>query len=287
MELVHFTCPEGNFGDDLNAWIWDRLIPGWQGWDSDVVLLGVGTLINAQRVAQLAGKRVLVLGTGVGYGSPTSRSMLENWDIRALRGPNSARLLGMPEDIGLIDPAVMIADFSEFKDPTKSERPIFIPHHQSINICNWEKVCHRLGISYISPCGDAKSVIRSISSSPLVIAESMHAAIFAEAFRVPWVPVSIGRQFNSMKWTDVFEAARLQPIIHPLLQGVDRVSAIFSLPRGRRIQRRVWNFTKRFGMTKALEEALNTRPFLGDITELERRKRDYRRILDNVRNDYA
>ena len=38
MKLHYFISKRGNFGDDLNSWIWDNLIPGWQEWDHDVTL---------------------------------------------------------------------------------------------------------------------------------------------------------------------------------------------------------------------------------------------------------
>ena len=35
-----------------------------------------------------------------------------------------------------------------------------------------------------------------------MLAESLHAAIIADAFRVPWIPVRIGHKFLAGKWTD-------------------------------------------------------------------------------------
>ena len=52
------------------------------------------------------------------------------------------------------------------------------------------------------PVAKPRSVIRAIAQSRLVIAESMHAAILADAFRVPWIAVSTSHSINSFKWQD-------------------------------------------------------------------------------------
>ena len=56
MKLHYYKAPQGNFGDGLNEWIWDRLIPGWRNWDEDATLLGVGTILTQRQVSQIATK---------------------------------------------------------------------------------------------------------------------------------------------------------------------------------------------------------------------------------------
>lgn len=60
----------------------------------------------------------------------------------------------------------------------------------------------KLGLNYIDPCGEAKAVIRQILQSEVIIAESMHGAIIADALRVPWVAVSTSVAINNFKWND-------------------------------------------------------------------------------------
>lgn len=284
---MYFKCPAGNFGDDLNEWIWDRLIPGWQQWDDDVTLFGVGTLINDRSVAAYAHERTLILGTGVGYGDVVKGSIPRSWDFRSVRGPRSARLLGLSEARGLIDPAVMISDFPEFQKNPKSDTPIFVPHHASVDRHDWSRLCRRFGLNYVSPNSDAVSVIQSIAKAPLVVAESMHAAIIAESFRVPWVPASIGPKFNAEKWIDFFESCGLEVEILGLFPSVDRLAKQYAQPRLRRYQRRARVIFERFHAEKSFDIALNTSPFLGDTGELERRKIAYRQVLEDARRRYA
>lgn len=287
VKLMYFSCKEGNFGDDLNAWIWDRLIPGWQEWDDDVTLFGVGTLINDQSAARYERKRVLVLGTGVGYGAAPPKRIPAGWDIRALRGPNSARRLGLDEGTGLIDPAVLCAGFAEFDNPARSDRPVFVPHHGSVGLHDWGQTCRKFNVDYVSPRMDAMHVIRSVAEAPLVIAESMHAAIFAEAFRIPWIPISIGRQFNAAKWGDVFESTCLAPRFHAFSPGIDRLEKELFMPRLRRYQRGFWHLVRRLRVESDLARIIEAQPQLGNGAELERRKLAYRRILKDVRRCYA
>ena len=78
-----------------------------------------------------------------------------------------------------------------------------MPHHTSITSVDWKSVCEPLGIEYIDPTADICSSLQKIQASDVVIAEAMHAAIVADALRVPWVPVNLhGGYINSFKWND-------------------------------------------------------------------------------------
>ena len=167
MDLFYFKDPKGNFGDDLNEWLWDRLLPGWREGPADTVLIGVGTLINEGMLPR--DKRKLILGSGTGYGDLPFIDDPDKWDFRAVRGPRSAALLGLPEDRGIIDPAVLISDDPDFADLQTAGPPIFIPHHRSLDRHPWKDLCEGVGIEFVSPGGESKSVIRAIAQAPLVI----------------------------------------------------------------------------------------------------------------------
>ncbi|MGB0496820.1 MAG: polysaccharide pyruvyl transferase family protein [Rubricella sp.] len=292
MKLNYFRCEGGNFGDDLNEWIWDRLLPGWRNWDPDVTLFGVGTLLNHRSISEYGDDRVLVLGSGVGYERALPLDAIpRNWDFRSVRGPRSARLLGLGEEKGLIDPAMMISEFPEFQGLERSDRPVFVPHHESVARHDWSDLCRRFGLRYMPPVGDAKTVIAEIARASLVIAESMHAAIIAESFRIPWIPVKIGPQFNAEKWIDFFESAGVDPSISSLFPIVDRVELMArAAPRlmpPRRIRERAGLAYERRHVARAFEKALSKKPIQGDAKALVWRKNVYRKILEDVRAQYA
>ncbi len=200
MTPFYWESDHGNFGDDLNLWLWDFLLPGFRDIAPDVLLVGVGTVLNADLLKP--GGRKLVVGSGFGYGElPDMRNAAE-WDIRCVRGPLTAEKLGLAPAFGIIDPAVMVADMPEFQSMDRTGGTIFVPHWESTIGSLWPELCRVAGIGYVDPCGEARSVIRAIAGAQLVVAESMHAAILADAFRVPWVAVTTSQSINSFKWTD-------------------------------------------------------------------------------------
>jgi len=200
MDPYYWESEHGNFGDDLNLWLWDFLIPGFRDVHKETLLVGVGTVLN--RVLLPEGRHKLVLGSGFGYGTLPDMSDSREWDIRCVRGPLTAQKVGVDPKLGIIDPAVMVAEMPEFKNLPKKHKKSFVPHWESAAAGIWPIICGTVGLHYIDPRGDAKEVIREIAQSELIIAESMHGAILADAFRVPWVAVTTSNSINSFKWND-------------------------------------------------------------------------------------
>ncbi|MDS7595077.1 polysaccharide pyruvyl transferase family protein [Agrobacterium tumefaciens] len=199
MKPYHWESHHGNFGDDLNLWLWDFLLPGLRDVHDDVMLVGVGTVLNDVLLPTRQLK--LVIGSGYGYGAvPDINSGF--WDIRCVRGEKTAAKLGLPVEMGIVDPAVMVTEMPDFKNLPKLYKKTFIPHWESAEFGMWETVCEPAGLTYLDPRGEAKAVIRTIAQSEFIVAESMHGAILADAFRVPWVAVSTSTSINSFKWSD-------------------------------------------------------------------------------------
>lgn len=200
MNPYYWESQHGNFGDDLNLWLWDFLLPGFRDVHPDVLLVGVGTVLNTALLP--AEGRKLVLGSGYGYGALPDMSDRAKWDVRCVRGPLTAERAGLSADLGIVDPAVMVAEMPEFKGLPKVHRKSFVPHWETATAGLWPTICQTVGLHYIDPRGDAKEVIKAIAQSETIIAESMHGAILADAFRVPWVAVTTSQSINSFKWND-------------------------------------------------------------------------------------
>ena len=207
MTPFYWESDHGNFGDDLNLWLWDFLLPGFRDVHPDVLLVGVGTVLN-RALLPSEGKK-LVIGSGFGYGALPDTSDRSVWDIRAVRGPRTADKLGIDPALGIIDPAVMVAEMPEFRNLPKTGKTTFVPHWESTIGSIWPAVCQTVGVTYVDPRGEAKAVIKAIAQSRLVIAESMHAAILADAFRVPWVAVTTSEEINGFKWADWAETVEV------------------------------------------------------------------------------
>ena len=200
MKPFHWKCDPGNFGDDLNLWLWDELIPGFRQQHPQVLLVGVGTVLKCGLMPDDMKK--LVVGSGVGYGPPPDVSGRRDWDVRCVRGPLTAELLGLDPALAVTDPAVLVSDMPEFKNLPKTNEVLFVPHWQSAVHGVWPAVAKAAGLGYMNPCRESKTVIRAIAQSKLVIAESMHAAIIADALRVPWIAVKTPHDFHNFKWQD-------------------------------------------------------------------------------------
>ncbi|MFZ1828837.1 MAG: polysaccharide pyruvyl transferase family protein [Candidatus Competibacteraceae bacterium] len=196
MKLYYFHDPVGNFGDDLNPWIWDQLLPDFFDDDPDILFVGIGTLLNHR--VPLAAKRV-VFGSGVGYGLPLIKD--ETWDFICVRGPWSAGQLGVEPCRAVADPAIFI---NHLFPHSHAERYLvsFMPAGISASRGLWREVCQIADIQYIDPHDDVEKVMKQIDLTRLLISEAMHGAIAAEAFRIPWISVYSGDHMNYNKWQD-------------------------------------------------------------------------------------
>ncbi|MEM8580181.1 MAG: polysaccharide pyruvyl transferase family protein, partial [Pseudomonadota bacterium] len=121
-------------------------------------------------------------------------------------------------------PAAMVSTFQRFQHVKPGGETVFIPHVGTAKLpLNWERIAHRAGVRYISPAGESEEVILALARAKLVLAESLHGAIIADAFRVPFVPVSISPTFNRHKWLDWSESLNLDIQFEEFLLGMKQV----------------------------------------------------------------
>lgn len=197
MKLYYYIDQRGNFGDDLNPWLWPKLIPDIIDDDDSEIFVGIGTLLNNNIPA---GPHKIVFGSGVGYGSALP-TVDEKWKFYCVRGPITAARLGLPGEYAITDPAALVPTVFR-ADDSKRSGIAFIPHHMSAWNLDWERVCRDVGIRYIDPRKDVDTVLGEISRSSAIIAEAMHGAILADSFRIPWMPVVLYEHILQPKWHD-------------------------------------------------------------------------------------
>jgi succinoglycan biosynthesis protein ExoV len=216
MKLFYYKG--NNFGDKLNPIIWDAMVPGLIDEDEGNILVGIGTLINSNVPAQ---PQKAVFGSGAGYMNPATID--DKWKFYCVRGPLTADVLGLDRQLAITDPALLLNQI--YTSPvTRGTEVCFMPHHVSANYADWERVCANVGITYLDPAGDTNEVIEKIRGAKLVIAEAMHAAIVADAFRIPWVPVQCYDHILGFKWQDWCDSMQLpyRPETIPSLWDADR-----------------------------------------------------------------
>lgn len=197
MQLYYYRDPSGNFGDDLNAWLWSRLVPTLFDGDSRQIFVGIGTLLN-HRLPEIPVKHIF--GSGAGYGDLPVIN--ERFIVHALRGYESARLLGGYEKKVITDAAVLVRAASPPQAPVKDKEFGFIPHCQSSRNYDWSTLCDELGIHYVSAEWSVEKVFFEMTRCRTVICEAMHGAIVADALRIPWIPVICYDHISTFKWLD-------------------------------------------------------------------------------------
>jgi len=195
----------GNFGDDLNPWLWQRLIPDILSMDSQTVFVGIGTLLN-EHLPEIAQK--IIFGSGVGYGKVPIVDY--TWKVYFVRGQLSAKALGLKPELGITDPAILIRRFF-IPSGKKNYKYSFMPHfsEEIHNGAGWREICLNLDFHYIDPTAPVEQILAEISESEVLLAEAMHGAIVADALRTPWVAVKTKKGILDFKWNDWLSSINL------------------------------------------------------------------------------
>lgn len=210
MLLYYHQDPLGNFGDDLNPWLWSRLLPGWFSGDlahepkrraagpiAEPLFVGIGTLLN-QNVPE--GPPKIVFGAGAGYG-PGPR-LDASWEFFCVRGPDTASALGLDPALAVTDPAVLVRVVPPAPNGAAVRRMAYMPHCSSARNANWGSLCEDLGIGFIDPHEPVDAVLSGVRSTEVLVTEAMHGAIVADALRIPWIAVSSSPAILGSKWVD-------------------------------------------------------------------------------------
>lgn len=200
-----------NFGDELNDLLWPEYFGPFLREDDDTIFAAIGTVLSP---ALGKDRPVIVFGSGCGY-DPLP-ALGANWRFYFVRGPLSAKLLRLDRHLAITDPAILLAE----KRPKVETGPTvsFIPHWETSLTPLWRSACQLAGIQYIDPLAPVPEVCDQLARSAVVIAEAMHGAIVADAFRVPWIPALTSSRFNLFKWQDWGASLGVSPAIHALPQ---------------------------------------------------------------------
>lgn len=223
MLLYFHKDPLGNFGDDLNPWLWQRIFPNtFTGEvfhdpaqrqaipDGETLFLGIGTLLNS-KVPPFAKK--IVFGSGTGYGS--SPQIDRSWEIAFVRGPLTAKKLGLDSSQAIIDPAILAVDHFPRADH-KDKRAAYMPHCSSARHADWKAICDAAHLRYIDPHWPIEKVLAALQEAPMLLTEALHGAILAEAFRIPWTPIRATPALLDLKWQDWCTSIRREYAPHAL-----------------------------------------------------------------------
>ena len=199
MKLVFFRGKVPNFGDELNLHVWPALLPqGFLDEDEDELFVGIGSIIGSHLPAK---SRKFVMGSGyAGYmGLPDVHD--GSWDIRFVRGPNTAKTLKIDPNLSICDSAILLRAM-ELPAPAKNVGVAFMPHYESLERGNWAEACRYAGITLIDATEPVEKVLSQIRGARLLVTEAMHGAIVADALRTPWVGARPIYGGHHKKWLD-------------------------------------------------------------------------------------
>ena len=200
MDVYYYKSNEPNLGDDLNGWIWQRLVPRRLAASDDSVMLGIGTIIG-QRIP--AATRRIIFTSGLGYNPNIPSVHGPDWQVIAVRGPLTAAMLGLTPEMAVTDGAILVSLFPEFFTPPEQRYgAVFVPHISAARAANWRPICIAANVEYLDPREEHFAALKRIGRARLVLADAMHAAIIADSLRVPWIPLASSGEINTFKWLD-------------------------------------------------------------------------------------
>ena len=214
MNILYYKSREGNFGDDLNPWLWSKLFEKQLQNQDDNYFLGIGSILHSGNMdlKNIINQKKIVFGTGIRPSHTHEKFYIDKtWDIKFLRGPLSSSRLGNKHEF-ISDAAYAIRQLESFPDLKNIDKKYEIslmPYFHSMKYFNWEKIASKLGYNLISPYSEkgVEHTLREIAASKYLICEAMHGAILADIMRVPWhrfvltTPYTEGERVSDFKYT--------------------------------------------------------------------------------------
>ena len=213
MKLTYFHHDPPNFGDALNATMWNDLLPpDFLDADTSSLFLGIGSIIWDDLPADSM-KHVV----GSGYGAYTQAPDLHDgsWNVAWVRGPRTASILGLDPQLAIADAAILLRA-TKLPAPEEGIGAAFMPHFDRAARADWHRICARAGLTYLDPREEATGLLAKIRGARVLITEAMHGAIVADAMRTPWIPVLPMDEAHRMKWDDWAESLSITLRPQPL-----------------------------------------------------------------------
>lgn len=245
MEYIYYKAKQGNFGDDLNAWLWPKFF-GENNPAGDY-FIGIGSILFSEHklLKTLTSKKKIVFGSGA---KPGNKPLLidDTWDVRFVRGPLSVAALGNKHKY-ISDGAYavrLIEEFKQLSTVAKKYKVSVMPYFHSTDYFDWKNICRQLGYHYISPLAEdgIEHTLQEIAASEFIISEAMHGAIIADALRIPWsrfvltTPYTEGHIISEFKWMDWLYSIELiidKPVLIKFYRNSDVNAWIKNLTRNR------------------------------------------------------
>jgi hypothetical protein len=292
MKMYFYRGRRPNFGDELNVWLWPRLLPGFFDDDERELFIGIGSTLYDFLPSE---SHKIVFGAGYG-GYTTVPAIDDRWRFYFVRGRLTAAALGLDADLGVGDAAILVRS-CVVRPARKVHRISFMPHWESAADGEWAKATPAAGLHYIDPCDTVENVLMQIQESEVLVAEAMHGAIVADALRVPWISVRPIQPPNRAKWHDWASALDV-PLRWSCVSPSNALELAMSLTgrrkryaariraRGQRL-RAVGSGAFKELAARSLARAASQEPSLSSDAAIDRAHTRMLEALDRLKTDFA
>jgi succinoglycan biosynthesis protein ExoV len=291
-----------NFGDALNPLIFNKLLPDFFDDDDSTVLIGIGSILGLKQ-RSFSWQRRIYFSTGYAQGAPDTYGgrpeLTELDDIICVRGPLTAKALGLPAEKAVADGAVLLAYYHP--QPVDRKGVAYMPHVGSLDFYHdWKGLLAQVDIKVIDPRDEPQVILDQIGGTGLLLSEAMHGAIAADALGTPWIPVTSYPTINSFKWRDfttsmgseyrprmtpsLFDRSVIDGIVANKLSRLSLeflntpIASCYSMYTTHYLEKQV---LKRF---KELKQA---RPILSDRSVLQQKVEKLLELAEGVRSKYG
>lgn len=288
MKITYFKGKYQNFGDDLNPWMWPKILPGFFDDDESTAFLGIGSIIGERKFDKSVKK--IVFGSAFVpeyHDKPDTTG--NDWNIYFVRGPRTAKLLGLPPEKSVGDSAILLRTLIKQKH-NQNGVISFMPHWESLEHGNWEEACRLAGITLIDPRRSVEEVIEALLNSKLIITEAMHGAIVADALRLPWIPLVPIKKWHRAKWYDWADALDIKLQNNRLLPSSIEDVGIWKLKRVVRYFGPFSKLSDKFFIHLAafrLKQLARVTPQLSSDAAIEHATTSMLEKVEQLRKDYA
>lgn len=210
MNIIYFKSDIGNFGDDLNPWLWEQLLGNEDDYDVALDFIGIGSILD-NRID--SANRKVVFGSGI-RDFNFNVNDISNLDLRFVRGPISSKIT---QSKYITDAAYALRQLPK-KNYDKKYNIAIVPYFRHYNQFNWKLFQKLTGIYVIDPTQHVEKVIQEINQSHNILAAAMHGAILADIYRVPWMRVKFSKHgyesalTSELKWNDWFGSIALENV---------------------------------------------------------------------------
>lgn len=210
-----------NFGDYIAAYLHDKIIDvSKSSFDSSVVHRSVGSVICNPVIKDdvgLGAKNILFFGCGA-RGNPVSKDLLSYCNFGSVRGPLTRQLLNLEDTTKLGDSALILPAI--YLPITSSDNHVttLVTHFNESRAD--KELLELTGCSRVisSKCDNdfssLESLISDIVSSSFVFTSSLHGAIIARAYNVPFAYWDSGDINVPFKWKDFSLSINMNCVFH-------------------------------------------------------------------------